>query len=264
MDDDRPRRERARQRKQREEPESRERVQKRARKRYMQAMHELAAGSYSRAVEVFNQIAQGPSWVRYSGLARLRVGDALFLQQRFPEAINAYRTFLGQHGSSANVPYAHFRIAASYHRQMPDSWFAAPPAWQKDQAQTERAEKELESFLDRFPLSRFAEDARRMLRDVQRVLYRHELYVADYYAARDEWRAVAWRLDGAIDAYPERALKPDNVWRMAEAYDRVGNTSEAIEGFTLYLEEFPEAPRRDAAKRRRSELRKRDDGGSSG
>lgn len=226
-----------------------------AKQDYLAGMEEMVAGNYTRALQLMSQVVRSPS-PQYAPLARLRIGDALFLQERFEEAIESYRTFIAQHGSDPNLPYARYRIAAAYYERMPSDWFAAPPAYEMDQSMTRQAARELEGFLDTFPTSRFADDARRMLGTARRMLVDHELYVARYYAREEKWRAVAWRLDGAVREFPDLARTPDIVWRLAGAWRDAGDVAEAVRAYALYLESFPDGPRREDAKAELARIRK--------
>ncbi|MGM0574608.1 MAG: outer membrane protein assembly factor BamD [Myxococcota bacterium] len=230
-------------------------VQEAARKSYVEGMEELVAGNFTRAIQLFNRVARSPRYVRYAALARLRIGDALFLQERHEEAIEAYRTFVAQHASDPNLPYARFRIAASYHARVPSDWFAAPPAWEKDQSMTIQAERELRGFVRTFPTSRWAPRARKMLEDARRMLLNRELYVARYYAEREEWRGAAWRWERALKEYPEMATTPDRIWRMARAYAKAGEVADAARAYAAYLEEFPEGSRSGDARKALESIR---------
>ena len=95
------------------------------RRLYYEAMIELQDGNYLQATQLFNRVARSPRYIRYAPLARLRVGDALYLQGRYEEAIEVYRAFMAQYESNANMPYARFRIASAYFYRIPSAWFAS-------------------------------------------------------------------------------------------------------------------------------------------
>ncbi|MCA9517071.1 MAG: outer membrane protein assembly factor BamD [Myxococcales bacterium] len=236
-----------------------EAVQDSARRLYFQAMQELEDGNFIAATTLFQEVASSPRYVRYAALARLRIGDAYFLQDRFPEAAEVYRGFISQYKSDPNLPYARFRVAQSYFERMPSDWFASPPAYELDQSLTEQAEAELTGFVTTFPTSRFAPEARKMLAETRKMLFDHELYAANFYASEESWRAVAWRLDRAIETYPELGLEDDLVYRMADAYAKSGDEASAARGYGLYLKSFPEGKHHDDVKTRLEEIRKRVD-----
>lgn len=219
-----------------------------ARRTYLQAMEEFVAGNYLQATQLFGKVARAPRYVRYAALARLRIGDALFRQQRFEEAIEAYRSFASQYGSDANLPYARFRIAQCFHERIPYEWFASPPRHEMDQTMTRQALRELENFVRSFPTSRFTTDAQSLIGDARATLLAHELYVADYYAERGRWLAEAWRLDQALTTYPDLTRKPGLLWRLAGAYQKAGDAEKALTVYARYMTDFPDGPHVERAR----------------
>jgi len=211
-----------------------------ARRSYHEAMEELVAGNYAHATKLFQKVSRSPSYIRHAPLARLRIGDALFLQQLYEEAIEAYRGFVSQYGNNPNLPYARYRIAVCYHRRIPSDWIVVPPRFEKDQSMTRQAVRELAGFIRTFPTSPFAQDAKDKLKDARRILLNHELYVADYYTDKEQWLAVAWRLDAAIGEYAGLIGDPQLYWRRAHAFQNAGHKEDARRAFQSYLDVFPD------------------------
>ncbi len=228
-----------------------------ARRAYYEAMTDLVDGNFIQATQRFQEVSRSPRYVRYAALAKLRIGDALSLQGRHQEATEVYRAFISQYKSDPNLPYARFQVAASSFHRIPGEWFASPPAYEMDQTLTRQAEAELKGFLDTFPTSRFAAEARRMLAEAREMLFEHEVYAADFYASRDQWQAVAWRLDKAIEHYPELGLTDPLVWRMASAYAKAGDQAQAAKSYGLYLRRFPDGAHKAEAKARMETIRER-------
>jgi len=226
-----------------------------ARRSYFEGMEELVAGNNHQAVAIFSAVARSPRYVRHAALAKIRVGDAYFQDQRYEEAAQAYRSFVAQHGGDPNVPYARFRIASCYFHRIPDGVWFEPSDHERDQTSTRSATRELNGFLRAFPTSRFAAQAREMLTEVTSMLLAHQIYVADFYESREKPRAVAWRLDHAIKTFPEVAKTPEIVWRMAKAYDTAEEQADAARGYATYIESFPEGPQVAEAKRRLEAIR---------
>jgi outer membrane protein assembly factor BamD len=221
-----------------------------AREAYFEGMKDLVAANYTQATQRFEQVARGPRYVHYAALARLRAGDAAFYQESYEEAIRHYRAFATQYESDPNLPYARFRVAAAYHARIPSEWFLSVPSYEIDQTMGKEALRELKDFLATFPISRFMEDARAMKAEVEQLLFDHEIYVADFYEADDKWRAVAWRLDTAIQSYPSLALNPGLVWRLVRAFGAVEDRDGEMRSLALYLDKFPEGPHMDEARSR--------------
>ena len=227
-----------------------------ARQMYVEAMEELVAGNFQQATMLFQKVSRSPDYVRYAGLARLRIGDALYLQQQYEEAIGAYRSFVAQYGSDPNLPYARYRIASCFFHRIPVGWWILPPQHEKDQTMTRQAVRELKGFLKRFPTSRFAEPARDMLTKARGTLLAHEIYVADYYLQREQWRAAAWRYDEAIERFPTLASSAEIFWSRAESFRQAGDGADAVRSYQAYLESFPEDVHAQEARSALSSLRK--------
>ena len=226
-----------------------------ARRTYYEGMRELADADYVKATTLFQTVAASPRHVKYAALAKLRLGDTLFHQGRYAEATEIYRGFVQQHNADPNLPYARFRVAECYYERIPGEWFASPPAHEFDQTLTTQAEAELKGFISTFPTSAFAPAARKMLVEARKMLLRHELYAVDFYADEDKWQAVAWRLRDAIESYPELATTDDLVWRLASAWDKVGDRVESARALGLYLAKFPTGKRAGPAKARLDAIR---------
>lgn len=226
-----------------------------ARRAYYDAMRELVDGDYVKATTLFQTVAASPRHVKYAALAKLRLGDTLFNQGRYSEATEIYRGFVQQHNSDPNLPYARFRVAECYFERLPGEWFASPPAHEFDQTLTTQAEAELKGFVTTFPTSAFAPAARKMLRETREMLLRHELYAVDFYADQGKWQAVAWRLRDAIETYPELATTDAHVWRLASAWDKVGDRAETARALGLYLAKFPGGKHAGEAKSRLDAIR---------
>jgi len=220
-----------------------------ARRSYYEGMKSLVDGDYLEASQTFTLVASSPRTSKYAALAKLRLGDALFFQERFAEATEVYRGFTNQYKSDPNMPYARFQVAHCYFRRLPTEWAISPPAYELDQTLTQQAEAELKGFIGQFPTSRFAADARLMLRDTRKMLFNHEMYAVDFYAKRKKWQAVAWRLGDAMETYPEFAVVDEaRVWELTRAWHSVGQPGETAKALGLYLENHPSGAHEAEAK----------------
>ena len=227
-----------------------------ARGRYFEGMKEFKAHNYIRAGALFGLLARGPSYIRYTALAQLRLADLQYFQGGYQQAALKYGAFAAQHPTNPNVPYARFMVAKSYAQRMPSRFFLLPPAHEGELSTTRQAVKALTGFIRKFPVSRFTPEAEKLLSVAKKLLCEHELYVAKFYRKRGKSLAVAWRLEGAIKRYPKCARTPKNVWRMAVSYAKAGFRAQAARGFGLYLESFPKGSRRQEAFKQMEAIRK--------
>lgn len=228
-----------------------------ARIAYYEGVARLAAGDYTKATEIFQALSGAPRHVRHALLAKLRLADAMFHQGRYAEATEMYRAFANQHRSDPNLAYARFRVAECYFKRLPSEWFLSAPAHEMDQTLSQQAEAELTGFLSLFPTSTFAPEARRMLADTRRMLFRHEMYAAEFYEARSAWQGVVWRLRDARERFPEFTKDEAFAWRIVEAQDKVGKPTETMAALVAFVEAWPESSRKTRAIARVAELKAR-------
>jgi outer membrane protein assembly factor BamD len=211
-----------------------------ARLAYLQGLDSLESGNYVDAVGYFQVVAKSPSYVKWASLARLRIADAMFFQDKFSEAIEQYMAFLNQYQGDPNEAYAHFMIARSYYEQMPTDWFVTPPAYEKDLTATQRAKEKLQAFVRLYGRSRFVPEAQRMLEDVRRMQYDHSAYVADFYESRDQPAGVVERLQYMRREFPDLFDSPEGFMRLGKALIEAGRPVDAYEAYQEYLQRFPD------------------------
>src|SRR5262249_55068994 len=145
------------------------------------------------AKALFGEVRTRFSYTRYARLAELRLADIAFEQEKFTDAIQAYREFVQNHRADRDVEYARYRICKALFRDIDDTLFL-PSAEERDQATILEAHKELRTFLREYPRSRYREDAGYMYQVIVGRLVRHELYVARYYLRTDDFDATVARV----------------------------------------------------------------------
>ncbi|MFT5430777.1 MAG: outer membrane protein assembly factor BamD [Myxococcota bacterium] len=224
--------------------------------RYSEGMEELLSGNYTEAIGQFHRVVRSPGYVKYAALARLRIGDALFLQEKFDAAIETYRSFLRQYEGNPNSGYAQFRIGHAFFEQIPSGWFLAPPIYERQQTFVKHAATELRRFAQFYPTNRLVPQAQEMLDDCERLLFEHEHFAADFYRNRNKPKGVIIRLERAFRKYPEIAGSDEESYVMlAKAYADTERFDEARAMFASYLERFPDGSFRDQAEESLDALR---------
>lgn len=218
-------------------------VQTAARQAYLDGLVELEAGNYQEAIRYFQQVAASPSYFRYTALASLRVADALFYQEQYARAVEAYQGFIKRFAGNPNIPYAQFRVAECHFRRIPGDWWFMPAAYEKDLSSTRAAYDALSRFLTRYPRHRFAPQADRMRGFAAKRLYEFEAYAADFYEGRDRPRGVAQRLEAALTKFPEQATSEETYLRLARAYADAGDPKGTRSALQRYLVSFPDGAR---------------------
>ena len=105
---------------------------------------------------------------------------------------------------------------------------------------SEESFRNFKVFLDRFPDSDYAPDARQRMVFLRERLAMFELHVARYYMSRGAWVAAVNRARGVIERYDGTSAVPDSLEVMVTAYGRLGLDDMAADAQALWTASFPE------------------------
>lgn len=223
-----------------------------AKRSYDAALTEFNAHNWIEAQTLMREVRRKYSYSKYARLAELRIADADFQQDKFPDAIREYRQFVHDHRSDADeVTYARSRIADAEYAQIGDSIFLASGE-ERDQATILDTYKELRGFVHDYPSSKETVRMRKLLSEVTGRLIRHELYVARFYLAKNNFDAAISRVQYALRNFagssssgsPAGAdetdgLEPEALMLMGETYLKMHKWSDARDSFATIERRYP-------------------------
>jgi outer membrane protein assembly factor BamD len=212
-----------------------------ARANYEKGMRELKDENYAEAIKYFSYVKSKFPFSRYATLAELRVGDTFFAQEKYLEAIDAYKLFAKFHPTHEEVlnGYVLYRICKGYVEQIPSDWFLVPPSYEKDQAATRDAMRELVNFIKSYPTSPYLEKGKELYRKCLRKLADHELYVARFYLDRDKPKAAILRLETLLHRYPDAGVDPEVMLLLGQTYLKLEQKEKARETFAGLVQKYP-------------------------
>ncbi|MEO2168129.1 MAG: outer membrane protein assembly factor BamD [bacterium] len=137
-----------------------------------------------------------------------RIADAYFEDEKYPEAIATYSDVQRMHPISGDQGEVELRIGQSYHRQM--------DTVDRDLAAAQNAHEHFRSIALRYPGSEEARTARAQLKKTREHLAARELYVAEFYADRDSYRAAAARAGEVVVRFPDTSVTREAVALLEE------------------------------------------------
>jgi outer membrane protein assembly factor BamD len=226
-----------------------------AEENFQAGVEEAKARSWENATKLFEYVKSKFPFSKQAALADLRLADIKFEQELFTEAAAAYQAFGQLHPNHEEADYARFRIGLSQFSDAPSDFALFPPPYEKDQRVVREAVKSLEEFLAAFPKSKYVPDAERALAEARARLAEHEWYAAEFYASRKKWAGAAGRLETLLKQYPESPREVDAMFKLAAAYEKMGERFRAQQTLQKLLALHPEDPRRPEAERLLAELR---------
>lgn len=216
-----------------------------ARQDYYQGLKALEEGEYLVATEHLQKVARGPSYIVYSPLARLRLADALFMQEKYDEAVEAYRSFTETNEGDPNLHYAWFRMAESKVKALPFEWFLVPPSDRRDPTRVRSAMLTLDEFVRRFPDSPYVEDGIAILERMARTVISFEMEVAHFYMTRNKPAGAVGRLQRLLAEVPRAGGFEDARFAYVEALAANGDKEVLGRECESFRQRFPSGRHRD-------------------
>jgi outer membrane protein assembly factor BamD len=215
---------------------------------YQEAYEDFEDGDCLDAEPAFRKVRREYPYSRYAALSELRIADCLLQQDKAPEAIAAYRRFVRNRPSHAEVPYARFKIASAYFEQIPDEWLLSPPAYERDQGPTREALRQLRRFILDFPEDERVEQANEMVRQALELLARHELYVADFYLGRGHPQAAVMRLETLVNSYEGSGIEAEAMLLLGRVHLNMEDEEKARETFEELIDRYPDSGHAEQAR----------------
>jgi outer membrane protein assembly factor BamD len=212
-----------------------------ARELYEGAVQDVHSENCTAAEPILRRVRREFGYSRYAPLAELRLADCLLIEKKFQEAISAYRIFIRTRPQHDDVPYAAFKVAECYYKQIPTDTIFQPPAEERDQSSTRDALRQLRRFVLDYPDDPHVVDATRMQTDAITLLAKHELYVASYYLDHDHPDAAVSRLTAGISGYRGSAVETQMRLLLGRVYLRMGHTEQARDAFARLVERAPQS-----------------------
>ncbi|MBK7538271.1 MAG: outer membrane protein assembly factor BamD [Myxococcales bacterium] len=221
-----------------------------AQRNYEKGLDSLKGEDWVAASKYFAFIKSRFPYSKFATLAELRMADAEFGADQYPEAIDAYRVFIRLHPTHEMVVngYASFRIGEAYYKQLSGESWILPPAAEGDQSSNEDAAAELVSYVEKYPQSPYRQKAQEILKKVSKKLADHEWYVAQYYWKRDKPMGTVLRLRKLLDRYRGVGYDEEALWLLGRAYQSVSMTERARATWQELLQKHPQHLRAAAAR----------------
>lgn len=188
-------------------------------------------GLYEDAIANWEKVRDSYYSPELNIIAEMKIAEAYYLSEMFPEAAAAYEDFLKQHPNSDRVPQAMYQLGMSYYQQLLNA--------DRDQTATQNALVTFESLLARFPEDADKEQLKAYIGQCQDRLAAHEVYVGKWYLKTDKPEAAINRLEGMFQTYPNYFYRDEAWLYLGKAYLRSGQKDKAVHAFNTLYKDFP-------------------------
>jgi outer membrane protein assembly factor BamD len=200
---------------------------------YKEANTQLEKENYSKAAEKFEEVDRQHPYSKEARESILMSAVAYQQAGKGPEAVAAARRYLTIHPGTKEAALAQHIIASTYYERINDA--------SRDQADTKKALVELETLVNRYPDSRYAEDAKKRMRLARDVLAAAEMNVGRWYQKRSNYLAAINRFKVVVTEYQTTAHVEEALARLTECYYSLGVVNEAQTAAAVLGHNFPDS-----------------------
>ncbi|RKT43286.1 outer membrane protein assembly factor BamD [Thiocapsa rosea] len=191
---------------------------------YAEASSELDSGNYARAIEYYEKLEARYPFGRYAMQSQLDVAYAHYRADEPEAAIAAADRFIKLYPQNPYVDYAYYlKGLVNYNRSVGFlDRYVPTDASQRDPGSALDAFVDFSVLVERFPDSRYAEDARQRMLYLRNNLAKHEINVARYYMRRGAYLAAANRANYVIERFQRTSAVESALEVLIDAYTALG------------------------------------------
>ena len=213
-------------------------------KLYSEARAALMEGSYGEAIKLYEKLEARYPYGRYAQQAQLETAYAHFKEGEPELAIAAADRFIKLHPNHPNVDYAYYlKGLANFNDDLGYMYIISrQDLTERDPKAAREAFEAFKDLVQRFPNSKYAEDAKLRMAYLVNALASHEVHVARYYLKRGAYVAAVNRAQSALINYPQAPANEEGLAIMVKAYDAMGLTDLRNDAERVLKKNFPESP----------------------
>jgi outer membrane protein assembly factor BamD len=218
---------------------------------YDKAINDIEHGRYEIARITLNTMINTYDQSEFLAKAKLAIADSWFREggaAGLAQAEAEYKDFILFYPTMEEAAESQNKICQIHYKQMDKS--------DRDQTQAIRAEDECRTLITQFPNSKYVEETRQLLRNIQESLAEGEYLVGNFYLKRGDNSAGINRLSHLVDQYPLYSKADLALWEMGESYGKLGNRFRRQEGeaFSRIVRDYPLSDYADEATKKLKEL----------
>lgn len=187
---------------------------------YQKAKAKLDAGSYTRAIELYQALESRYPFGRFGPQVLLDLAYAYYKQGDTEAALTTLERFFKVYPTHKRLDYAWYLRGLIHTAQgmgFVERYFPIDLT-KRDVTPLKEAYRDFVSLLEQFPRSEYAEEARQRKIGLFNLLAAHELHVADLYFRRGAYLAAANRARRIVEEYPRTTAIPHALKMMEKSY----------------------------------------------
>lgn len=211
---------------------------------YQAAQKAMDANNFVMAVEQLEELESRFPFGRYAVQTQLDLIYAYYRSLEYTAAALQAERFIRQNPAHEDVDYAYYMKGLAHFstdRGLLARILPTSPA-ERDIKPIQKAFSDFSQLLNKFPQSRYAQDARQRMVYLRNLMAEHELIVARYYVERQAFIAVLNRAKTVMENYPNTPAVAEAMALAVKAYRELALPALAEKTERLLADNFPDYP----------------------
>jgi outer membrane protein assembly factor BamD len=191
---------------------------------YSEAKDELNAGSYDKAIPLFEKLEGRAAGTPLAQQAQLERAYAHYKANDQAQALATLDRFIKLHPSSPALDYAlYLKGIVNFNDNLGMfSFLSKQDLSERDQKAAKESFESFKELAARFPDSRYAPDAKARMTYIVNSLAQYEVHVARYYYSRGAYVAAINRAQNALADYRDVPALEEALFILMRSYDALG------------------------------------------
>lgn len=197
-------------------------------------------GFTDEAIKLYEQLQAAYPGSKYALQSKLEVAYVLYKSEEYNEAISRLNDYIKLYPEHFSTPYAYYLrgvISEDKSHSILDDYLTDNA--QRDINSVRNAFNYYLALIDKFPKTKYTEEAKTRLVILRNILARHELFVAIYYTKRNANIAAINRTKFIIEKYPNTPSVPAALHLMAHNYDHINMKTLAKDTRRVLKKSYP-------------------------
>lgn len=194
-------------------------------------MAEYEAGRYAEAIRVFEHLSSVfPGYGRMPEV-RFYLADSYLEREEYLTAATEFVRLANDYPTSPLAADARFKVCQAY--------YELSPRPELDQQYTYAAIEHCRALVTYYPTSEHVAAANQMIRELRNKLARKEFLAGESYFRHRMFDSALIYYESVLADYPDTDVAPRALFRIMEAYNRIGWTEEAEEARERLIRDYP-------------------------
>src|SRR5690606_31567390 len=210
---------------------------------YAEAKDELNAGSYDKAIPLFEKLEGRAAGTPLAQQAQLEKAYAHYKAGDQAQAHATLDRFIRLHPASPALDYAlYLKGVVNFNDNLGlFSFISQQDLSERDQKAAKESFESFRELVTRFPDSRYAPDARARMTYIVNSLAQYEVHVARYYHNRGAHLAAINRAQAALTDYVDAPALEEALYIMVQSYDALGLTQLRDDAVRVMRTSYPDS-----------------------